>query len=85
MKKPMNIKSSKVVNTHIVFISHWPYFPQDLQVTPFDGKQSFFLTSKLKVKKSDSFLFLKTHVGKNSLSKICKELKEGTSKIDARG
>ena len=44
---------------------------------PFDGVQPFFLMLKLKLKSSNSVWFLKILVGKNTLSKICKELIEG--------
>lgn len=57
---------------------------EDLDVKPFDGVQPFFLTSKLKLKKNDTMWFMKTRVGKNSLTKICKDLIEGVG-IDAKG
>lgn len=55
----------------------------DLAGKPFYNVQPFFLTLKLKVKKNNNVWFLKTLVGKNSPSKICKELIEGTS-IEAK-
>jgi hypothetical protein len=85
MRKPVDTYSPDVVKTYKTLVSHWPEFSvEELSVKPYDGVQPFFLTPKLKVKKNDVVWFLKRPVGKNSLSKICKELIEGAS-IDARG
>ena len=81
--RPVDTYSPDIVKTYKTLVSHWPeFFVEELVVKPFDVVQPFFLTPKLKVKKSDSVWFLKTPVGKNTLSKICKELIEG-ARIDA--
>ena len=85
MRRPVDTYSRDVVSTYKTLVSHWPDFSvEELAGKPFDGVQPFFLTPKLKVKKSDSVWFLKMPVGKNTLSKICKELIEGAG-IDAGG
>jgi hypothetical protein len=72
MRKSLNTYSLDIIKTYKTLVSHWPEFSmEDLAVKPFDGLQAFFLTSKLKLKKNDTVWFLKTLVGKNSLTKIC--------------
>jgi hypothetical protein len=86
MRKPVDTYSPDVVNTYKVLVSYWPEFSvDDLNVKPFDGVQSFFLTSKQKVKTTDTMWFLKTPVGKNILGRICKDLIEGRAGIEANG
>jgi hypothetical protein len=85
MRKPIDMYSPDVIRTYKALVSHWPEFPvEELAVKPFDGVQPFFLTPKLKLKSSDYVWFLKTPIGKNTLSKICKELIEGAG-IEAKG
>ena len=74
-----------VVNTYKTLVSHWPGFTsEDLEGKPFYGVQPFFLTLRLKIKKNENVWFLKIVVGKNTLSKICKDLIEGAG-IDPKG
>jgi hypothetical protein len=85
MRKPIDTYSPDVSRSYKALASHWPEFSvEELVVKPFDGVQPFFLTPKLKLKNSESVWFLKTLVGKNKLSKICKELIEGAG-IEAKG
>jgi hypothetical protein len=76
--KPVDTYSKDMVNNNKTLVSHWPEFSaEDLAEKPFYDVQPFFLTPKLKLKKNNDVWFLKTPMGKNSLSKICKELIEG--------
>ena len=85
MRKPVDTYSKDVVNTYKTLVSHWPEFTaEDLEGKPFNGVQPFFLTPRLKIKKNENVWFLKTAVGKNTLSKICKELIEAAG-IDPKG
>jgi hypothetical protein len=69
-----------------ILVSYWLEFSaEDLRVKPFDGVKPFLLTLKLKLKRDDSIWFLKTPIGKNSLSRICKDLIEGTTRIKSKG
>jgi hypothetical protein len=85
MRKPIDTYSKDVVNTYKTLVSHWPEFnKKDLEGKPYYSVQPFFLTPKLKVKKNENVWFLNTPIGKNTLSKICKELIEGAG-IEAKG
>ena len=85
MRKPVDCYSEDVLQTYKTLTAHWPMFNADeLAVFP-NSVQPIFLTPKLKIKKNEDVWFLKTPVGKNTLSQTVKQIILSTLGIDPKG
>jgi hypothetical protein len=85
MHRPVDCYSEEVVTTYKTLTAHWPIFSvQDLAVF-LDSVQSFFLTPKLKPRKSDEVWFLKTPFGKNTLGQTVMNIILSTQEIKVNG
>jgi hypothetical protein len=85
MRKPVDCYLDDVLQTYKTLTAHWPVFTLE-ELAVFSGSvQPFFLTPKLKVKKSDNMWFLKTLVGKNTLGQKVKQIILATPEIEPKG
>jgi hypothetical protein len=85
MHRPVDCYLEDVINTYKTLMAHWPLFSsKDLGVFS-DRVQPFFLTPKLKPKKSDGIWFLKTLVGVITLGQIVKQIILSIPGIEANG